>query len=133
MINDEVIKNRLFEEFIKPTTKKKNYIGIEIEIPIINLDKKAVDFDVVHSITKQFQNNYGDFKEDGIDYDGNVFSLKNPKTDGDKAKILAPADWEYESGFKTQIKLSFANKLVQINNDITKELIIFFIFILILY
>ena len=81
MISNQQVKDKLYEEFIKPTNQEKNFIGIEIEIPIINLDKKAVDFDVVHSITKQFQNNYGDFKEDGIDYDGNVFSLKNPKTD----------------------------------------------------
>jgi hypothetical protein len=76
MISNQQVKDKLYEEFIKPTNQEKNFIGIEIEIPIINLDKKAVDFDVVHSITKQFQNNYGDFKEDGIDYDGNVFSLK---------------------------------------------------------
>ena len=81
MISNQQVKNRLYEEFIKPTNQKKNFIGIEIEIPIINLDKKAVDFDVVHKITKEFQNSYADFKVDGIDYEGNVFSLKNPKTD----------------------------------------------------
>ena len=71
----------MYNEFIKPTTQKKNYIGVEIEIPIINLDKKAVNFDVVHKVTDEFQNEYPDFKTDGIDFDGNVFSLKNSKTD----------------------------------------------------
>ncbi len=81
MINREIIRNRLYEEFIKPTNQKKNFIGIEIEIPIINLNKKAVDFDVVHNVTDKFQKQYSDFKNDGIDYDGNVFSLKNKNND----------------------------------------------------
>lgn len=81
MIDEEIIRNKLYAEFIKPTNQKKNFIGIEIEIPIINLDKKAVDFDVVHEITAKFQKQYDDFKSDGIDYNGNVFALKNPKTE----------------------------------------------------
>ena len=81
MISNEQVKSKLYDEFIKPTNQEKNFIGIEIEIPIVNLDKKAVDFSIVHKITEKFQNYYDDFKTDGIDYDGNVFSLKNPKTD----------------------------------------------------
>lgn len=81
MINSELVKDKLYEEFIKPTNQRKNYIGIEIEIPIINLEKKAVDFSVVHQITQKFLNQFDDFKEDGIDYDGNAYSLKNSKTD----------------------------------------------------
>ena len=81
MINEERIRDKLYEEFIKPTNQDKNFIGIEIEIPIINLDKKAVDFDVVHTITEKFQKQFDDFKADGIDYDGNVFALKNPKNE----------------------------------------------------
>ena len=77
MINKEMVRNQLYGEFIRPTNQNKNFIGIEIEIPIINLDKKAVDFNVVHEITGKFQRQFGDFKTDGVDYDGNVFSLKN--------------------------------------------------------
>ena len=81
MISHDLVRNKLYEEFIKPTNQVKDFIGIEIEIPIINLNKQAVDFNVVHKITSEFQKQYGDFKADGIDYDGNVFALKNPKTD----------------------------------------------------
>ncbi len=81
MISREMIKDKLYEEFIQPTNKKKNYIGVEIEIPIINLNKKAVDFDVVHNVTEKFQKHYSDFKKDGIDYEGNVFSIKNDNTE----------------------------------------------------
>ena len=40
-----------------------------------------MDFDVVHTITDKFQKQFNDFKADGIDYDGNVFALKNPKNE----------------------------------------------------
>lgn len=81
MISQDLVRNKLYDEFIKPTNQVKNFIGIEIEIPIINLNKDAVDFDVVHKITSDFQKQYCDFKEDGIDYDGNVFALKNSEND----------------------------------------------------
>ena len=81
MISHDLVRSKLYDEFIKPTNQVKDFIGIEIEIPIINLNKEAVDFDVVHKTTSKFQKQYCDFKEDGIDYDGNVFALKNPKTD----------------------------------------------------
>lgn len=81
MISEEMVKNKLYEEFIKPTNQKKNFIGVEIEIPIINLNKKAVDFDVVHNVTEKFRKHYSDFRNEGIDYEGNVFSIKNDKTD----------------------------------------------------
>ena len=81
MISEEMVRSRLYDEFIRPTDKIKNFIGVEIEIPIINLDKKAVNFEVVHKVTEMFRKQYGDFKRDGIDYDGNVFALKNPKND----------------------------------------------------
>lgn len=81
MKTEDLVKYKLYNEFIMPTTQKKNYIGVEIEIPIINLDKKAVNFDIVHKVTDKFQKVYSDFKAEGIDFDGNVFSLKNSKTD----------------------------------------------------
>ena len=79
-ITEEMIRQELHDKFIKPTNTRKNFIGIEIEIPIINLDKNPVNFDVVHKVTSEFENHYGEFKKDGIDYEGNVFSLKNNRT-----------------------------------------------------
>ena len=81
MINKSLIRKKVYDEFIKPMNQKKDFIGIEIEIPIINLDKKAVDFDVVHNITNKFQKHFSSFENNGTDYDGNVFSLKNPAND----------------------------------------------------
>lgn len=80
-ITSSMIRRELYDKFIKPTEKIKNFIGIEIEIPIINLDKNPVNFDIVHEVTSKIKKQYDDFTNDGIDYDGNVFALKNKKTD----------------------------------------------------
>ena len=72
-----LIREALYNKYIKPTEKKReSYIGIEIEIPILNMNKKAVDFLVVHDTTKKFMKEFG-FKAVGIDENGNVYSAQN--------------------------------------------------------
>lgn len=81
-IRDDVRK-KLYDRFIEPTTHgKKDFVGIEVEMPIINLDKKAVDFVVVHQVTAQFQKSFKIFQYQTIDHDGHVCSLIN-KDNGD--------------------------------------------------
>ena len=85
MVNGEItqkmIRSKLYREFIKPMDQKKNFIGVEIEIPIVNLNKEAVDFNVVHEVTGKFKKQFSTFNEKGIDYDGNIFALKNNQND----------------------------------------------------
>lgn len=81
LITDEMIKDKINQHFIKPTNNNKNYIGIEIEMPILNLNKKAVDFNTIHKTTQKFKKHFTDFQKLSMDYDGNIFSLKNEKTD----------------------------------------------------
>lgn len=51
-MNENLIKEALYQKYIEPTKKKReSYIGIEIEMPILNLDKKPVDFAIIHKIT----------------------------------------------------------------------------------
>ena len=48
----EEIMSRLYERFIRPTEQKReSFIGVEIEMPIVNLNREAVDFAVVHKLT----------------------------------------------------------------------------------
>ena len=77
----DMIERKIYQQFIQPTNQRKDYIGIEIEIPIINLNKKAVDFEIVHKVTSKTLNHFDDFKKEGIDYNGDIFSIKNPKND----------------------------------------------------
>ena len=81
-ITGDILRNKLFETFLEPTKKdKKEYIGIEIEIPIINLNKEAVDFEIVHQITRDFKDEFNSFEVEGIDYDGNIYSLRDKISD----------------------------------------------------
>ncbi len=54
MTREEVI-SRLYDRYIRPTEDKKDsFIGVEIEMPIVNLNGEAVDFDTVHLLTAAF-------------------------------------------------------------------------------
>ena len=76
-MNTDEVKQLLFDRFIKPTiNNQNNYIGVEIEMPIINLDKKPVNFEIVHNITEKFIEHF-DFLPVGIDEDGNIYSAKS--------------------------------------------------------
>lgn len=79
-ITQEMLEKRIFQQFINPTNQKKDYIGIEIEVPIINLNKKAVDFDIVHRITKNFMNHFNDFKQKASTTMETYSQLKTLKT-----------------------------------------------------
>lgn len=82
MIQKELVKQRLYNKYIEPTKKKREeFIGIEIEMPILNLNKEAVDFENIHQITKQFMEDFG-FEADGIDDEGNV-NVAADKVTGD--------------------------------------------------
>ena len=81
MTKDDVTKI-LYDRYIKPTEKKDgSFIGVEIEMPIVNLSHKAVDFDIVHKLTGLFLKEF-DFIPTGIDEQGHIYSALN-KSNGD--------------------------------------------------
>lgn len=76
-MNREEVMSRLYARYIKPTEdKKNNYIGVEIEMPIVNLNGEAVDFDVIHRLTAAFLAEFS-FLPTGFDEDGNIYSAAN--------------------------------------------------------
>ena len=82
-INDEDVRERLCERFINPTKQgKKDFVGIEIELPILNMQKEAVNFIIVHKVTMEFQKKFKSFQHQTIDHDGHVCSLID-KDNGD--------------------------------------------------
>ncbi len=74
------IRKKLYEKYILPTEKNHGkFIGVEIEMPIVNLNRQAVDFDVVHMLTKEFCAHFGFFVT-GIDDEGNTYSAEKRET-----------------------------------------------------
>lgn len=75
----QIIREQLYRRYIEPTKKKRRkYIGVEFEMPIVNLSDQAVDFRVVHSITDSFLKHFG-FTASGTDNAGNVYCAVNPE------------------------------------------------------
>ena len=70
----EEIRGRLYDRFIRPTEQKReSFIGVEIEMPIVNLNHEAVDFAVVHQLTDAFLEAFN-FTATGLDEEGHVYS-----------------------------------------------------------
>ena len=70
----------LKEKYIDPTRRpRERYAGIEVEMPILNLDKKPVDFGIVHRLEREFSGHFGFFPE-ARDDEGNVYLTADPKT-----------------------------------------------------
>ncbi len=79
MLQQEV-REQLYQKYIAPTKKKReSFIGIEIEMPIVNLDKKAVSFDIVQEITEKFLEAFS-FEITGRDDDGRIYAAQDKKT-----------------------------------------------------
>ncbi len=82
MNTDFKLKEALYTRFIVPTIgKTADHIGVETEIPIVELTGKAVDYDVVHQMTEAFIDNFG-FSEVIRDDDGFAYFAED-KTTGD--------------------------------------------------
>lgn len=74
----ELIRQQLNKRYIEPTkVKREKYIGVEIEMPIVNLSKNAVDFEVIHEITKRFISHFK-FTVVCTDDEGNIYSSQCP-------------------------------------------------------
>lgn len=72
----------LNKKYILPIKDNKHkYIGLEFEIPVVNLNKQPVDYNIIHDMTQSFSK-YFDFSPLHLDDDGNPYSLQN-ETNGD--------------------------------------------------
>ena len=73
----EQVLSSLYDRFISHTKlKKESFIGVEIEMPIVNLNGEAVNFDVVHQLTTAFLNEFH-FSATGFDEEGHIYSAVN--------------------------------------------------------
>ena len=74
---DDILTKKIYNTFINPIyIKKQNFIGIELEFPIINLDKKPVDVCMLQKIMNLLITNYN-FKKLATDKDERIYSIQN--------------------------------------------------------
>lgn len=99
-MNNQEIKNAVYQKYILPTKRKrKRYVGVEFELPVVNLNKEAVNFDIVHKLTDAFCRHFN-FNKIQLDDDGNIFSAMSDKN-GD--------DLSYDCSYNT-LELSFGTE-----------------------
>ena len=70
----------IYNKYILPTKRKrKPYVGVEFELPIVNLNREPVDFQVVHRLTDGFINEFG-FDSVNRDDNGDIYCTLDSKT-----------------------------------------------------
>ena len=73
------IRQAIYAKYIAPTKKERpDYIGVEIEMPVVNLNGQAVDEAVSIAAAESFIEHFG-FIESGRDTDGNITSARDSK------------------------------------------------------
>ncbi len=78
----KVVLDAIYKKYIEPTkAQRPRCIGVEFEMPIVNKSGEAVDFDVVHDLTKKFIQEF-DFDVIGLDDDKNIYAAQS-KQNGD--------------------------------------------------
>lgn len=79
-MKESIVAKALYERYIAPTKKKRQkFVGIEIEMPIINLNGDAVDFSVIHKLTGVFAEHFR-MDASSVDDEGNICALQNNET-----------------------------------------------------
>lgn len=77
------IDEAIYDKYIAPTkADRSRCIGIEIEMPVVNLNKSPVEEAVVFEMSQGFRERFG-FKAVGFDADGNINSMLDDMTGDD--------------------------------------------------
>ena len=76
-MDKEKVYSAIYNKYIMPTKAvRKNYIGVEIEMPVVALNGSCVDEKTVHEIADFFSDRFG-FAPSGYDSQGEVTSFEN--------------------------------------------------------
>lgn len=79
-MQSRLTENAIRHKYIAPTERPAgDFIGVEFELPILNKEKKPVDFKVIHELTDAFIHEFP-FEAEKYDDDGNISSAKDRKT-----------------------------------------------------
>lgn len=76
MSKSRSLDTAIYEKYIHPIQRPRRlYVGVEFELPIVNLDREPVDFTVVYALTDAFIRTFG-FDEIQRDDDGHIYSAE---------------------------------------------------------
>ena len=75
------IREKVYERYIKPTEEdRKDYVGVEIELPIVNISGLETNHEVCRQVFEQAVKKF-EFKPESYDDNGKCHSATNQKTE----------------------------------------------------
>lgn len=123
MRKDQIME-ALYKRYIEPTEKnKENYIGIEIEMPVVNLSGEPTDFDVTKAVTERFCKARG-FEAFGVDMEGCCYSATDPVTGDNLSFDCSYNNLEISFGKEKSIHdiwNRFSEYVTALNDDLIKH------------
>ena len=97
----------IYEKYIVPTTRKKSPgIGIELEIPILNMSREKIDFSVIQQIVLALKQAFA-LQVEKRDDNGDIYCLLNPKTGDTVSFDYSYCNVEFSLGVVEQLHLAF--------------------------
>ncbi len=73
MSNKRSLNEAIYEKYIRPIQRpRKLYAGVEFELPIVNLERKPVNFAVIYALTDAFISEFG-FDQFKRDDEGHIY------------------------------------------------------------
>lgn len=107
-MDEAVVLEALYKRYIAPTNKKRErYIGVEIEMPIVNLNGEAVDFTVVHKLTYSFITKFN-MEIIGIDDENHIYSIQSRENGDNMSYDCSYNNLELSMGKEKNINVLFA-------------------------
>lgn len=102
---DESLDTAIYNKYIKPTQRaRKPCVGVEFELPVVNLKDAPVDFDVVHALTDAFIARFG-FDDIHRDDEGYIYAAHCPQNDDTLSYDCSYNTLELSFGTECDIKV----------------------------
>lgn len=122
-MNQEVIDKAIYDKYIEPTKEKRcRYIGVEIEMPVVNLNKEPVNEEIIFEMSGAFLKRFG-FEAVGFDVHGNINSMLDKVTGDDLSFDCSYSNLELSFGKADnlfEIKKRFETYYMFINDFFSK-------------
>lgn len=98
----------LYRKYIKPTQRRRQpYVGVEFELPVVNLGGQAVDFAAVHALTDAFVKQFG-FDKLSRDDDGDVYLAQRTDNGDGLSYDCSYNTLELSFGVETDLNVIYA-------------------------
>lgn len=107
MMSQFDINQAIYEKYIVPTKHNNNYkIGIELEIPILNMSQEKIDFGVIQKVVKALQTHF-QLHIEKCDDNGDVYCLLNQETNDTVSFDYSYCNIEFSMGVVSNLHVAF--------------------------